>query len=275
MFVDDEEVGTFLYDEGLQLRHRVPDHGEVAGGAREAGPAFHRPPESQARSGPEEDHVLVRSASFHGFVGSSPPRRLAHLRRRCSTSRSRSPRTAPDVASGDADRGGARVGAAHHPGRAGQGARRDRGGDPRADARRRRCSGCTTRACWRCCCPSSRRPSISRKRRAAGTRTSGSTPSRSCGSRCRGRSCAGRRCCTTSARCRRARSRPTGACTSTATPRSARACSTSVARRFGFDRDERQKIRFLILHHLRANQYEPSVDRRGRAPLRPRDGRRT
>ena len=31
-----------------------------------------------------------------------------------------------------------------------------------------------------------------------------------------------------------------------------------VAKRLGFDRTERQKIRFLILHHLRANAYEPS-----------------
>jgi poly(A) polymerase len=30
-----------------------------------------------------------------------------------------------------------------------------------------------------------------------------------------------------------------------------------VARRLGFDRAERHKIRFLILHHLRANAYEP------------------
>ncbi len=29
-----------------------------------------------------------------------------------------------------------------------------------------------------------------------------------------------------------------------------------IARRFAFDRPERDKIRFLILHHLRANQYE-------------------
>ena len=47
----------------------------------------------------------------------------------------------------------------------------------------------------------------------------------------------------------------------------------TVARRLGFDRTERHKIRFLILHHLRANAYEPELDRRGRAPLRPRDGR--
>jgi poly(A) polymerase len=32
----------------------------------------------------------------------------------------------------------------------------------------------------------------------------------------------------------------------------------SVGRRLGFDRAERQKIRFLILHHLRGNAYEPS-----------------
>jgi poly(A) polymerase len=31
-----------------------------------------------------------------------------------------------------------------------------------------------------------------------------------------------------------------------------------IAKRFGFDRDGRQKVRFLILHHLRANAYEPS-----------------
>jgi poly(A) polymerase len=30
-----------------------------------------------------------------------------------------------------------------------------------------------------------------------------------------------------------------------------------VARRLGFDKPERQRIRFLILHHLRANAYEP------------------
>jgi poly(A) polymerase len=30
-----------------------------------------------------------------------------------------------------------------------------------------------------------------------------------------------------------------------------------IARRLGFDRTERHKIRFLILHHLRANAYEP------------------
>jgi poly(A) polymerase len=32
----------------------------------------------------------------------------------------------------------------------------------------------------------------------------------------------------------------------------------TVGRRLGFDRTERQKIRFLILHHLRGNAYEPS-----------------
>ena len=32
----------------------------------------------------------------------------------------------------------------------------------------------------------------------------------------------------------------------------------SVGRRLGFDRTERHKIRFLILHHLRGNAYEPS-----------------
>jgi poly(A) polymerase len=31
-----------------------------------------------------------------------------------------------------------------------------------------------------------------------------------------------------------------------------------IAKRFGFDRTGRQKVRFLILHHLRANAYEPS-----------------
>jgi poly(A) polymerase len=31
-----------------------------------------------------------------------------------------------------------------------------------------------------------------------------------------------------------------------------------IARRFAFDRAQRQKVRFLILHHLRANQYAPS-----------------
>jgi poly(A) polymerase len=30
-----------------------------------------------------------------------------------------------------------------------------------------------------------------------------------------------------------------------------------IARRLGFDKQERQKIRFLVLHHLRANAYEP------------------
>jgi poly(A) polymerase len=32
----------------------------------------------------------------------------------------------------------------------------------------------------------------------------------------------------------------------------------SVSRRLGFDREQRQRIRFLILHHLRANAYDPS-----------------
>src|SRR3954452_18081258 len=32
----------------------------------------------------------------------------------------------------------------------------------------------------------------------------------------------------------------------------------SVSRRLGFDREQRQRIRFLILHHLRANAYESS-----------------
>ena len=37
MFVDDEEVGTFLYDEGLKFGTTVPDHGEVARRTGEAG----------------------------------------------------------------------------------------------------------------------------------------------------------------------------------------------------------------------------------------------
>jgi poly(A) polymerase len=32
----------------------------------------------------------------------------------------------------------------------------------------------------------------------------------------------------------------------------------SVSRRLGFDREQRQRIRFLILHHLRANAYDPN-----------------
>jgi poly(A) polymerase len=31
-----------------------------------------------------------------------------------------------------------------------------------------------------------------------------------------------------------------------------------IARRLGFEKAERQRIRFLILHHLRANAYEPA-----------------
>jgi poly(A) polymerase len=31
-----------------------------------------------------------------------------------------------------------------------------------------------------------------------------------------------------------------------------------ISRRFAFERGQRQKVRFLILHHLRANQYAPS-----------------
>jgi poly(A) polymerase len=31
-----------------------------------------------------------------------------------------------------------------------------------------------------------------------------------------------------------------------------------IAKRFAFDRPQKQKVRFLILHHLRANQYAPS-----------------
>ncbi len=31
-----------------------------------------------------------------------------------------------------------------------------------------------------------------------------------------------------------------------------------IGRRLAFDKPERQKIRFLILHHLRANAYEPA-----------------
>jgi poly(A) polymerase len=31
-----------------------------------------------------------------------------------------------------------------------------------------------------------------------------------------------------------------------------------IAKRFAFERPQRQKVRFLILHHLRANQYAPS-----------------
>ena len=31
-----------------------------------------------------------------------------------------------------------------------------------------------------------------------------------------------------------------------------------IAKRLGFDKPERHQIRFLILHHLRANAYEPS-----------------
>ena len=30
-----------------------------------------------------------------------------------------------------------------------------------------------------------------------------------------------------------------------------------IAKRLGFDKTERHKIRFLVLHHLRANAYEP------------------
>jgi poly(A) polymerase len=32
----------------------------------------------------------------------------------------------------------------------------------------------------------------------------------------------------------------------------------SVSRRLGFDREQRQRIRFLILHHMRANAYDPN-----------------
>ena len=64
MFVDDEEVGTFLYDEGLRFGTLYPDHGEVARRAGQAGPAVRRPPGAQARSGQEEDHVLGAGSGF-------------------------------------------------------------------------------------------------------------------------------------------------------------------------------------------------------------------
>src|SRR6185295_10529431 len=32
----------------------------------------------------------------------------------------------------------------------------------------------------------------------------------------------------------------------------------TVSRRLGFEREDRQRIRFLILHHLRANAYDPN-----------------
>src|SRR5215469_9768775 len=57
MFVDDEEVGTFLYDEGL--RYALPDHREVAGRTGQAGSAVRRPPGAEAGSGQEEDHLVA------------------------------------------------------------------------------------------------------------------------------------------------------------------------------------------------------------------------
>ena len=93
-------------------------------------------------------------------------------------------------------------------GEAARGHRGDHHGPPPG---RRGCSGCTTPACWRWCCPSWTPRWIFPRRPAAGTRTSGSTPSRWCVQAPRqAASCAGRRCCTTSARCRRGCCCPTG-----------------------------------------------------------------
>ena len=99
----------------------------------------------------------------------------------------------------------------------------------------------------------------------------GSTPRRSCGSRCRGRPCAGRRCCTTSARCRRGPSLPTAASTSIVTLRRwARACSRTPRAASASSKPLKQKLKFLILHHLRPESVRVDLDRLGGASLRSR-----
>ena len=59
MFVDDEEVGTFLYDEGLRFATLYPITEKSLAGPGQAGSAVRRSPGAQARSGQEEDHVVV------------------------------------------------------------------------------------------------------------------------------------------------------------------------------------------------------------------------
>ena len=115
------------------------------------------------------------------------------------------------------------------------------------------------RACWRCCCPSWRRRSTSRRRRgrrhkdvwehtkqvvrqsvpkplvrwAALLHDIGKVPTRVM--------------------------LPDGRVTFHRHAEVGRAhVREPIARRLGFDKPERHKIRFLILHHLRANAYEPS-----------------
>ena len=230
--------------------------------ARPAPARFSRVLPSQRR--PTHDYVyrqlhstLIRSR-FHGrFTPSCTTSSSGVTLRGSSRRRAAAPSTSgcrpSDVtqAARGAGRGDARAVARAGARRAGADAARPRRARRAAVAARQR----APRACG---CPSSRRPSTSRRRRDGGTRTSGSTPSRWCGSRCRGRRCAGRRCCTTSARCRRGPSRPTVACTSIGTRRWARACSRTSARRFRFDKPIKQKLKFLILHHLRPNQYDAS-----------------
>ena len=95
MFVDDEEVGTFLYDEGLRFGTAVPDHREVAGGPGQAGAAVRGPPRAQARSGQEEDHFVGRSSPPVQGCSMSREKSAAPFGaepRACWISRRRSPR---------------------------------------------------------------------------------------------------------------------------------------------------------------------------------------
>ena len=61
MFVDDEEVGTFLYDEGLRFGTLYPIT-RSRSRAREEGATVRGPPRAEARSGQAEDHVITAPA---------------------------------------------------------------------------------------------------------------------------------------------------------------------------------------------------------------------
>ena len=169
MFVDDEEVGTFLYDEGLRFGTLYPITREVAGGPGQAGAAVRRSSRAQARSGQEKDHFVGGRGGAETVSSMSRDRSGAPFGAEPSAvlrpgrSDVAAWREPPDPAD---HRRGARGGAAAASAAAGAASPAIENRDHGASTARRRAAVDARRGrAGDACCPSWTRPSTSRRRR--------------------------------------------------------------------------------------------------------------
>ena len=283
MFVDDEEVGTFLYDEGLRFGDPLPDHREVAGRPGEAGPAVRRSSgaasaiRTRRKSRPSRASRVVsglRCCSRKVAVVSRVPVVPLPATLRPSLE------IAVAVARGAeapprSHRGGTSGGPLLRQLPAPRGARGDRVGDHGAVARRRRCSGCTTPGVLAVLLPeleatvdfsqeAGRRHKDVWEHTKQVVRQSVPQPARALG----GAAARHRQGADARDAPRRRRDLPPPR-------RGGRADVRHVAERLGFDKRRAAQDPVPDPAPPARQRLRAGLDRRGGAPLRPRDGRRT